>query len=395
MRKNKIGSFIAGFVVCALLCTTVGFADDIYETIQVMKGKMNITIGGEKVDMDNFVFNDTTYVPLRQIANALDMIVTYDSQNNKVNIIDSKTYQIMNKNIAFLVNGQPVRVNYFTEVMNYYKINMGMETVEEEDAEAFKNYVLQEVIGMEVVCQIADELAIKLSSTESRLLDERIELYEKNMGGHDAFEEYLTKKGVSFDTYYKIQEYFALRSKVLDVMTDEITNDELYKYYTDNKKMYLSEKVTAKQIYIRTVDDTGMPYADSVVYEKRQFANEILRKIKSGEETFDDMMNVYSQDVGKMSYPGGYTFGKGEMIQVFEDTAFALEKGEISDVVESDTGFHIILLVDRYKLYEPFENVKEDIYNTLRNEKYYTDVEPEIQKAYIIFNQEKWDSIKP
>lgn len=395
MKKSGFTGFIAGFLVCALLCGTVGFADDIYKTIQVVAGKMNINIGNNKVDMDNFVYNDTTYVPLRQFANALNMVVTYDAQNDSINIIDSQTYQIMNQNIAFLVNGKPVRVNYFSEVMNYYKINMGMETVEEEDAEDFKNYVLQEVIGMEVVNQIAEDLAIKLTTTESRLLEERIELYEKNMGGHEVFEEYLSKKGVSFSTYYKIQEYFALRSKVLDVMTDEITAEELYNYYEENKKMYLQDKVTAKQIFIRTVDETGMPYSDSVIYEKRQFANEILRKIKSGEETFDDMMDVYSQDPGKLSYPGGYTFGKGEMLQVFEDTAFALEKGQISEVVESDTGFHIILLVDRYKLYEPFENVKEDIYNTLRNEKYYIEVEPQIQKAYIIFNQEKWDSIKP
>ncbi len=394
-QKKKFVSFVAGFLTCALLMGTVSFADEIYQTIQVISGKMKINIAGNQVDIDNFVYNDTTYVPLRQIANALDMVVTYDYEQSSVNIVDHKTYQIMNKNIAFLVNGQPVRVNYFTEVMNYYKINMGMASVEDEDADDFKNYVLKEVIGMEVVRQIADDLSIKLTTTESRLLDERIELYENNMGGHDEFVSYLLKNGVSFETYYKMQEYFALRSKVLDVMTDEITTDELYKYYLDNKKVYLSEKVTAKQIFIRTVDEAGMPYADSVVYEKKQFANEILEKIRSGEETFDDMMEKYSQDPGKMSYPGGYTFGKGEMIPVFEETAFALEKGQVSDVVESENGFHIILLVDRYKLYEPFENVKEDIYNKLRNERYYIEVEPQIQKAYIIFNQEKWDSIRP
>ena len=74
-QKKKFVSFVAGFLTCALLMGTVSFADEIYQTIQVISGKMKINIAGNQVDIDNFVYNDTTYVPLRQIANALDMVV--------------------------------------------------------------------------------------------------------------------------------------------------------------------------------------------------------------------------------------------------------------------------------------------------------------------------------
>ena len=96
-----------------------------------------------------------------------------------------------------------------------------------------------------------------------------------------------------------------------------------------------------------------------------------------------------------MAYPGGYTFGRGEMLVAFENAAFSLEKGEMSDVVESENGYHIILVTDKYRLYESFDDVKQEIYNTLRNERYYTEVEPRIQSADIIFNQDSWDSIRP
>lgn len=395
MMKKKLISFVAGFVCCALITGCIGFADDIFESIQVVRGKMSINVRGKNVDMDNFVYNDTTYVPLRRLAESLDMVVTYDSASSSVGVIDKSAYQIMSREIAFLVNGQPVRTNYFTEVMNYYKLNMGMSSVSDADAEDFKEYVRGEVVAMTVLQQIADDLSISLSITEERLLEEKIQLYENNMGGHEAFETFLNSNSVSYDTYYAIQKNFALRSKILDVMTDEITDEELYQYYKENSKMYLSEKVTAKHILIRTTDDAGYPYADSVKIERKELANEILEKIRSGEETFDDMMYKYSQDPGLMAYPGGYTFGRGEMLIAFENAAFSLEKGEISDVVESENGYHIIWVTDKYRLYESFEDVKQEIYNTLRNERYYKEVEPRIKSADIIFNRDSWESIKP
>ena len=394
MKRKPFGSFIAGFLACALLVGTVSFAEDIFEKIDVVRGKMKLTIGTKDVDLDNFIYNDTTYVPLRKFSEALGMVVTYDNKTNNISVMDKSTYQMMSREIAFLVNGQPVRTNYFTEAANYYKLNMGIDSLRDEEADDFKEYVRGEVTSMTVIRQIADDLSISLSQTEKRLLDEKIELYENNMGGHDAFVSFLAKYSVSYDTYYSIQENFALRSKVLDVMTDEITDAELLNYYNENKRMYLSEKVTAKHILIRTVDDAGYSYADSVKIKKKELADEILEKIKSGEADFDDMMYEYSEDPGLMAYPGGYTFGRGEMLKAFENAAFAMEKGQISDVVESENGYHIIYLVDKYRLYESFDDVKQDIYNTLRNERYYLEIEPKIQKADIIYNRDVWNNLK-
>lgn len=394
MKKSFFKGFVSGVAVCIVLATTVSLAQNIFESIEVVRGKMNLVIGEQRVDIDNFLYNDTTYVPLRKFSEALDMVVKYDSETSTASVMDKSTYQMMSREIAFLVNGQPVRTNYFTEIVNYYKLNMGMESVSGEEANEFKEYVRGEVTTMMIIKQIAEDLSISLSQTERRLMEEKIALYENNMGGHDAFIEFLNKYSVSYETYYSIQENFAIRSKVLDVITDEITDEELLKYYEENKKNYLSEKVSAKHILIKTVDDAGYPYADSVKLQKKVLADEILGKIKSGEYSFNDMMYEYSQDPALLAYSGVYTFGRGEMLQAFETAAFSMEKGQMSEVIESEIGYHIIYLVDKYRLYESFDDVKQDIYNTLRNERYYIEIEPKIKRADIIYNREVWDNLK-
>ncbi len=394
MKKSFLKGFVSGVALCVAFATTAALAGSVFEKIEVARGAMNLIVDDKQVDIDNFLYNDKTYVPLRKFAEALDLVVRYDDKTKTVSVVDKGTHQMLSREIAFLVNGQAVRTNYFTEVTNYYKLNMGMDDVSGSEAEEFKEYVRNEVTAMMVVKQIAEDLSITLTQTERRLLEEKITLYENNMGGHDAFVEFLGKYSVSYETYYAIQENFALRSKVLDIMTDEITDEELLKYYDENKKSYLSEKVSAKHILIRTSDDLGYPYADSVKLQKKALADEILEKIRNGEEEFNDMMYQYSEDPGLMAYSGIYTFGKGEMLQAFETAAFSMEKGQLSDVIETEIGYHIIYLVDKYRIYESFDEVKQEIYNTLRNERYYMEIEPKIQKADIIYNHDVWNNLK-
>ena len=79
--------------------------------------------------------------------------------------------------------------------------------------------------------------------------------------------------------------------------------------------------------------------------EAEAFANDILARINAGED-FVALMNEYSQDPGLMSFPDGYTFGPNEMVPEFEQGTRALAIGEISGLVRSSHGFHIIMRIE-------------------------------------------------
>ncbi len=75
--------------------------------------------------------------------------------------------------------------------------------------------------------------------------------------------------------------------------------------------------------------------------EAYKIAQDVLKLAKSGED-FDALITQYGEDPGMASNPDGYFFTKGKMVLPFEEAAYALSEGQISDIVETDLGYHII-----------------------------------------------------
>ena len=119
---------------------------------------------------------------------------------------------------------------------------------------------------------------------------------------------------------------------------------------TDAEVMaYLEEsgQYRAKHILLLTMDmDTREPLDAEAVAQKKATIDGLLSQLRASEDPitlFDQLMNQYSEDSGLAANPNGYTTSKGEMVAPFEEAALALKDGEISDVVESQFGYHIIL----------------------------------------------------
>src|SRR6266571_9277842 len=134
-----------------------------------------------------------------------------------------------------------------------------------------------------------------------------------------------------------------LRSQV------NITDEQLKKYYDENGEQFeRPETVRAAHILLSTRDaSTGQEMSEETKKEKRQQIEKILERAKKGEE-FAALAREYSDDPGSKNAGGEYTFARGQFRNPeFESAAFALKTNEISGVVTTAFGYHIIKLYER------------------------------------------------
>ncbi|MFA9459111.1 peptidylprolyl isomerase [Halalkalibacter sp. AB-rgal2] len=144
---------------------------------------------------------------------------------------------------------------------------------------------------------------------------------------------------------------FVLPGLVLQKLGTEgidVTDEDVQAYYDENSEQF-AEQVEASHILV----------------EDEETAEEVLEKLEEGED-FAELAMEYSVD-GSAAMGGelGY-FGSGQMVEPFEEAAFALEVGEVSDIVESDFGYHIIM---KTGFRDSFEDFEEEIRETLINQR--------------------------
>jgi peptidyl-prolyl cis-trans isomerase D len=146
-----------------------------------------------------------------------------------------------------------------------------------------------------------------------------------------------------------------------------INEDELKSYYEQNvARLSGKEERRASHILINAPKD--MASADRAKAKAR--AEVLLAQVRKSPDTFAEVARKNSQDAGSAPAGGDLDFfGRGAMVKPFEEAAFAMKKGDISDIVESDFGFHIIKLVDlKSPKQKSFEELKPSIEADLRNQ---------------------------
>ncbi|CAN5138149.1 SurA N-terminal domain-containing protein [soil metagenome] len=181
----------------------------------------------------------------------------------------------------------------------------------------------------------------------------------------------------------------------LDTVTKGIAiNDaDLKTYYEQNaKQLSGSEERRASHILI-TVAATA-PAAQRE--QAKAKAEELLALVKKSPDTFADLARKNSQDPGSAPNGGDLDFfARGAMVKPFEDAAFSMQKGDISDVVASDFGYHIIKLTDiKAPKLRSFEEMKPELEATLKKQQAQKKFS-ETAEAFSNSVYEQSDSLKP
>ena len=149
-----------------------------------------------------------------------------------------------------------------------------------------------------------------------------------------------------------------LRTKMTEEMIAEtvrdrelnikVTDDEVKKFYDENPaKFEQPERVRASHILLATRDlATGSELPEPKKAEKRKKIDELLKLARAGED-FAKLAKENSEDPGSKDKGGEYEFPRGQMVPEFETAAFALKTNEVSDVVTTQFGYHIIKLLEK------------------------------------------------
>jgi parvulin-like peptidyl-prolyl isomerase len=128
----------------------------------------------------------------------------------------------------------------------------------------------------------------------------------------------------------------------------KVTDADVMAYYTNNAPQFEQpETVHAAHILLMTKDmDTGKDLTDAQKADKHKQLEDILKRARSG-ENFSNLVAQYSEDPGSKAAGGEYVFARGKMVPEFEAAAFSLRTNQISDIVTTTYGYHIIKLLEK------------------------------------------------
>lgn len=220
----------------------------------------------------------------------------------------------------------------------------------------------------------------ELNGLYARLSPQMRAEYEKSGGKTQFLDTYIRKRLLvqealkqNFDKQPSTQfELQASRESVLfdlyvrDVVSKAFVSESELKALYENSKFEFAapEQIRARHILI--TPKPANPGNKQSVEEARQAAllqmNEVYQRIRRGEATFERMAQQYSMDGSAQGGGDLGFFPRGKMVQEFEDAAFALQPGEISPVVPTQFGFHLIRLEERRPTgFRPFEEVRADL----------------------------------
>ncbi len=208
--------------------------------------------------------------------------------------------------------------------------------------------ILEELLYEKLLLNQAEVDSIEITDGQVNAeMENRLRTIEQQIGSREKLEDFYGK------SYTQIKEEFreVIRDRMMSQeMERQITQDitvspedvqEFFKSIPKDSIPYINEKIAIQQIVVYPkITQTSK---NDVIEQLRKWRTDILE----GNRSFSAVATVHSEDQGSRRQGGKIEATRGMMVKPFEAAAFSLQVGEISDVVETQYGYHIIKLLDR------------------------------------------------
>ena len=253
-----------------------------------------------------------------------------------------------------------------------WKTNLNGVTLEE----SIKETVLAQLAQIKTMNLLAQQQGVSLDETELEKAGEAAGAYFSSLNETEQEAMQVTE-----ETIRQLYAELALANKVYEYIIKDI-NPEI----SDDE----ARTITVQHILIKTyaLDGTGrkIEYTQQAKRDAYEKACEVLKLAEEGED-FDELIRRYSEDD-----KATYSFGKGEMAEAFETAAFNLGKDEISDIVETEFGYHIIKCLNTFNKDETDAN-KIKIVDQRRAEAFGQEYDAYVATLTRNLNEDLWDSV--
>ena len=284
-------------------------------------------------------------------------------------------------------------------------VNRELLAMQGLSSELFAQQLRQE-LAMQQVLSGVTSTALAPAGTAKLSLDAILERREVQLQRFDpaAYRTQVSPTDADIEAFYKANdalfrapEQATIEYVMLDLATlgagVAVPEEDLSKYYSENASRYTAtEERRASHILIKA--EAGMSAAERKAAKDR--AEALLAQVRKAPATFAELARKNSDDPGSAVKGGDLEFfGRGAMVKPFDDAVFAMKTGEISNLIETDFGYHIITLTSvRGGEKKPFESVRPEIEaevrKSLAQKKY---VEAAEQFTNTVFEQS--DSLQP
>lgn len=279
-------------------------------------------------------------------------------------------------NVA-VVNGDVITRADFDRAVDFGKrqaMQQGKPLNAEQEA-ALEKSTLDKLIGIQLLYQASKKEG---NTVDQSQVDEKFAEFKKRFPNDEAFKKAMEQWHVTEDQMKtELRKGMITEALVVKNFVDKTTvpEEEIKAYYDSHPQFFKQpEKVRASHILVKVkTDATEAEKAKAM--EKIKGIQELLKK---GDD-FAEVAKTSSE--GPSASKGGDLgyFGRGQMVKPFEDTAFSMEPGKVSDVVTTQFGYHLIKVVDKKpESTVPFDTVKPRIEQYLKQE----EVQKKL-KAYI------------
>ena len=272
--------------------------------------------------------------------------------------------------MIYLVNTENIYDEVFGEKI--WKVPYDGKDVESQ----YKETILARISQIKAMNLYAKEIGVNLNDEEKKNISMAANEYFSSLSNEEK-----QLFNVSEELLYNMYAEFAIANKVYEEVTKgvnpEISDDE-------------ARTVTIRSILIKTynIDENGnkIQYSQQMKADAMKRAYEILGKIKAGEE-FEILEADYNEDE-----KSSYSFARGVMPKVIEDAAFNLDEGEVSDVIESEYGYHIIKVISNFDEEQTDIN-KQLIVSKRKEEAFVETYDNYIKTLTSSINMDLWNSI--